>query len=145
MIRWLRAPARGGALAVLSAVLLYLAGDLATRGIDLDGLVYANIGKLLASGHGELSGLPFYFADEVDRPGESSQQQVANSRCPRSRAGAFDEAVVEALVVRWQAEHDESSLSTESHRHAVSWLTPQPLGGSRRRYGQHGDRGKRGS
>ena len=69
MSRWFREPARGAALAVLCAALLYSASDFATRGMDLDGIAYANIGKLLADGHGGFWRLPFYETTGEDQPG----------------------------------------------------------------------------
>lgn len=69
MSRWFREPARGAALAVLCAVLLYSASDFATRGMDLDGIAYANVGKLLADGHGGFWRLPYYETTGEDQPG----------------------------------------------------------------------------
>lgn len=69
MSRWFLAPARGAVLAVLCAALLYAASDFATRGMDLDGIAYANIGKLLADGHGGFWHLPFYETTGGDQPG----------------------------------------------------------------------------
>ena len=69
MSRWFREPARGAALSVLCAALLYSASDFATRGMDLDGIAYANVGKLLADGHGGFWRLPYYETTGEDQPG----------------------------------------------------------------------------
>ncbi|MDP6374955.1 MAG: glycosyltransferase family 39 protein [Pseudomonadales bacterium] len=46
--------------ALVLAVIVYLVPDLATRGLALDGLVYANIAKALAAGEGGFWALPYY-------------------------------------------------------------------------------------
>ena len=58
-------------LAVAAAVFCYLAADLAGLGLGLDGLVYANVAKLLAAGEGGFWSLPYYIDDRpafADQP-----------------------------------------------------------------------------
>ncbi|MYH16770.1 MAG: hypothetical protein F4149_16530 [Gammaproteobacteria bacterium] len=56
--------ARKGALLFAAAALFcYLAADLAGLGLGLDGLVYANVAKLLAAGEGGFWSLPYYIDD----------------------------------------------------------------------------------
>ena len=50
-------------LAVAAALFCYLAADLAGLGLALDGLVYANVAKLLAGGEGGVWSLPYYIDD----------------------------------------------------------------------------------
>ena len=54
---------RDALLAVAAALLCYLAADLAGLGLALDGLVYANVAKLLATGEGGFWSLPYYIDD----------------------------------------------------------------------------------
>ena len=54
---------RDALLAVAAALFCYLAADLAGLGLALDGLVYANVAKLLAAGEGGLWSLPYYIDD----------------------------------------------------------------------------------
>ena len=54
---------RDALLAVAAALFCYLAADLAGLGLALDGLVYANVAKLLAAGEGGFWSLPYYIDD----------------------------------------------------------------------------------
>ena len=54
---------RDALLAVAAALFCYLAADLAGLGLGLDGLVYANVAKLLAAGEGGFWSLPYYIDD----------------------------------------------------------------------------------
>lgn len=49
---------------VAAGIALYLAGDLARLGLNLDGLVYANIASLLANGVGSFWSLPDYTGSD---------------------------------------------------------------------------------
>ena len=58
-------------LVVAAAFFCYLAADLAGLGLGLDGLVYANVAKLLAAGEGGFWSLPYYIDDRpafVEQP-----------------------------------------------------------------------------
>ncbi|MCY3794569.1 MAG: hypothetical protein OXG51_09370 [Gammaproteobacteria bacterium] len=55
---------KGAFLAVAAALFCYLAADLAGLGLALDGLVYANVAKLLAAGEGGFWSLPHYIDDQ---------------------------------------------------------------------------------
>ena len=54
---------KGALLAVVAALFCYLAADLAGLALGLDGLVYANVAKLLAAGEGGFWSLPYYIDD----------------------------------------------------------------------------------
>ncbi len=54
---------RDALLAVAAALFCDLAADLAGLGLALDGLVYANVAKLLAAGEGGFWSLPYYIDD----------------------------------------------------------------------------------
>ena len=56
---------KGALLAAAAALFCYLAADLAGLGLGLDGLVYANIAKLLAAGEGGFWSLPYYIDDRA--------------------------------------------------------------------------------
>ena len=58
------AACKGAFLAVAAALFCYLAADLAGLGLALDGLVYANVAKLLAAGEGGFWSLPHYIDDQ---------------------------------------------------------------------------------
>lgn len=62
---------KGALLAVVAALFCYLAADLAGLALGLDGLVYANVAKLLAAGEGGFWSLPYYIDDRpafVEQP-----------------------------------------------------------------------------
>ena len=56
---------KGALLAVVAALFCYLAADLAGLALGLDGLVYANVAKLLAAGEGGFWSLPYYIDDRA--------------------------------------------------------------------------------
>lgn len=56
---------KGALLAAAAALFCYLAADLAGLGLGLDGLVYANVAKLLAAGEGGFWSLPYYIDDRA--------------------------------------------------------------------------------
>ena len=56
---------KGALGAVAAGLFCYLAADLAGLGLALDGLVYANVAKLLASGEGGFWVLPHYIDDRT--------------------------------------------------------------------------------